>query len=82
MEPFQGLGIGTRLIQSAEELARSHQYRQIQLAVERGNNGARRLYERLGFQAFTQRVDAWSYTDHHGQVHWVQEDVFVLRKLL
>lgn len=82
MEPFQGLGIGTRLLQSAEELARSHRYRQIQLAVERSNSRARRLYERLGFQAFTQRVDAWSYTDQHGQIHWVQEDVFVLRKLL
>jgi ribosomal protein S18 acetylase RimI-like enzyme len=82
MEPFQGMGVGTRLVQSAEELARSHHYHHIQLAVERSNTGARRLYERLGFQIFTQRVDAWSYTDHHGQVHWVQEDVFVLRKQL
>jgi ribosomal protein S18 acetylase RimI-like enzyme len=82
MEPFQNFGIGTRLIQSAEELARSYQYRQIQLAVERNNVGAQRLYDRIGFQAFTQRVDTWSYTDHLGQVHWVQEDVFVMRKLL
>ncbi len=82
MEPFQSLGVGTHLIQSAEALARSHQYSQIQLAVERSNTGARRLYERLGFQAFTQRVDAWSYTDHHGQIHWVEEDVFVMRKSL
>ena len=82
MEPLQGLGIGTHLIQSAEALAISHGYRQIQLAVERSNVGARRLYERLGFQVYTQRVDAWSYTDHHGQTHWVQEDVFVMRKPL
>src|SRR3712207_4978504 len=59
MEPLQGLGIGTRLIASAEALARGHYYRQIQLAVEKTNIGARRLYERLGYQVFSQRVDVW-----------------------
>ena len=82
MEPLQGLGVGTRLIESAEALARSHGYRQIHLAVEKNNAGARRLYERLGFRIFSQRVDTWSYTDHHGQVHWVQEDVYGMRKAL
>ena len=82
MEPFQGLGVGTHLIQSAEALARSHQYDQIHLAVERNNTRARGLYERLGFRTFSQRVDAWSYTDQHGQIHWVEEDVFVMRKSL
>jgi ribosomal protein S18 acetylase RimI-like enzyme len=82
MEPLQGLGIGTRLIESAELLAQSHAYRQIHLAVERNNTGARRLYERLGFRIFSQRVDTWSYTDHHGRVNWVQEDVYGMRKTL
>lgn len=82
MEPLQGLGIGTRLIESAELLARSHSYRHMQLAVEKTNAQARRLYERLGFRAFSQRVDMWSYTDHHGQTHWVQEDVYGMRKTL
>ena len=82
MEPLQGLGLGTRLIASAEALARSHYYRQIQLAVEKTNTGARRLYERLGYQVFSQRVDVWSYTDHLAQTHWVQEDVYGMRKML
>jgi ribosomal protein S18 acetylase RimI-like enzyme len=82
MEPLQGLGLGTRLIQSVELLARSHSYRQIQLAVEKTNTGARQLYERLGFHVFSQRVDIWSYTDHLGETHWVQEDVYGMRKLL
>jgi ribosomal protein S18 acetylase RimI-like enzyme len=81
MEPLQGLGLGTRLIGSAETLARSHGYRQVHLAVERSNTGACRLYERLGFRIFNQRVDAWSYVDHHGQTHWVQEDVYGMRKI-
>ena len=82
MAPLQGLGLGTRLIASAEAVAKSHGYRHIHLAVEKGNEQARRLYERLGFTIFSQRVDAWSYTDHHGQTHWVQEDVYGMRKVI
>ena len=82
MEPLQGLGVGSRLMTSAETLARSYGYRQIQLAVEKTNAAARRLYERLGFRVFSQRVDVWSYTDHHGETHWVQEDVYGMRKTL
>ncbi len=82
MEPLQGTGIGTHLIASAEALARGHSYRQIQLAVEKTNTRARRLYERLGYRIFSQRVDVWSYTDQHGETHWVQEDVYGMRKML
>ena len=82
MEPFRGLGIGTRLIESVEALARSHGFRQIHLAVEKSNPRARQLYERLGFRAFCDRVDVWSYTDHVGHTHWVQEDVYGMRKML
>jgi len=81
-ELFQGLGIGSQLIKVGENVARAHGFRQIQLAVEKRNTGARRLYERLGFEIFTQRVDVWSYIDHHGQTHWVHEDVYGMRKLL
>ena len=82
LQPFQSLGIGSRLITVGESVARGHGFRQIHLAVEKKNIGARRLYERLGFEIFTQRVDVWSYVDHHGQTHWVHEDVYGMRKLL
>lgn len=82
MEPFQGLGIGTALIDTAQQIARAKGYRVIQLAVERTNASARRLYERQGFRIFTQRVDHWSFTDHNGNIQWVQEDVFGMEKEL
>jgi ribosomal protein S18 acetylase RimI-like enzyme len=82
MEPFQNLGIGARLVRAAEQAARSHGFRQIHLAVEKRNSGARRLYERLGFEIFVERVDIWSYVDHLGQTQWVHEDVFGMRKVL
>jgi ribosomal protein S18 acetylase RimI-like enzyme len=82
MEPFQSFGVGTQLIKVAEATARVHGFRQIHLAVEKKNTSARRLYERVGFEIFTQRVDVWSYVDHLGQTHWVHEDVYGMRKLL
>lgn len=82
MEPLRGSGIGTALINTANDLARQYGYGQIQLAVEKVNRAARRLYERHGYQVFSQRVDVWSYTDQHGIVHWVQEDVFGMQAWL
>lgn len=82
MEPFQKLGIGSRLLHVGDEVARAHGFHNIQLAVERSNAGARRLYERAGYEIFTQRVDVWSYVDHENKTHWVQEDVYGMRKLL
>lgn len=80
--PFQGLGIGSELIRIGDQTARAHGFRQIQLAVEKTNTGARRLYERMGYEIWTQRVDVWSYVDHHNHMHWVHEDVYGMRKML
>lgn len=79
-EPFQGLGVGTQLIGVGEQAARAHGFRLLQLAVEKTNTRARALYERLGFEIYTQRVDVWSYVDHMSQTHWVHEDVWGMRK--
>jgi ribosomal protein S18 acetylase RimI-like enzyme len=82
LEPLRGLGIGTELLKLGDRVAREHGFDQIQLAVEKSNTQARRLYERHGYHIFTERVDVWSYIDHHGKTHWVQEDVYGMRKLL
>jgi ribosomal protein S18 acetylase RimI-like enzyme len=80
MEPLRGLGIGTALLRTGDLVAREHGFRQIQLAVEKSNTAARRLYERFGYDIWTQRVDVWSYVDHQDQTHWVHEDVYGMRK--
>ncbi len=82
LEPFRGLGIGTELLNIGDRVACEHGFDQIQLAVEKSNTRARRLYERHGYHIFTERVDVWSYVDQYGQTHWVQEDVYGMRKLL
>lgn len=82
MDPLRGLGIGTALLHIGDRIAREHGYGQIQLAVEKSNVAARRLYERVGYEIFTQRVDVWSYVDQYEQTQWVHEDVYGMRKWL
>ena len=47
---FQGRGIGSRLMQQAEKICRSHGLKKCSLLVSPHNNGAQRLYERLGYR--------------------------------
>ncbi len=63
-----GLGLGGRLLEAAEEMARAHGCERLRLEV-RGDNGAGiRLYERRGYTRFAIRPDyyedgmeAWRY---------------------
>ncbi|MFJ7733293.1 GNAT family N-acetyltransferase [Lysinibacillus sp. NPDC097231] len=60
----RGKGIGTLLLQFAEELTKQHGYRKLSLNVETQKEDARRLYERLGFVI----TEPWSIIDepfHH-----------------
>ena len=49
-EDLRGRGIGTRLAQAAEELARARGYAAISIGTSVANEGALRLYRRLGFR--------------------------------
>ncbi len=49
-EGARGQGIGSQLLQSSENLARSLSRRRLSLHVLRRNTGAERLYERFGFR--------------------------------
>jgi len=46
---YRGMGIGSRLLDRAEEKCRSHELNKLSLIVFDENIGARRLYERSGF---------------------------------
>jgi ribosomal protein S18 acetylase RimI-like enzyme len=50
-DELRGRGIGTALMHAAEELVCSRGFRAIVLGVEDSNPHARRLYERLGYEA-------------------------------
>lgn len=49
--PLHGTGIGGHLMAAAERLLRERGVRRAELGVERGNEAARRFYERRGWRA-------------------------------
>jgi GNAT superfamily N-acetyltransferase len=49
-EELRGRGIGTRLARAAEELAHARGYAAISIGTSVANDGALRLYRRLGFR--------------------------------
>jgi ribosomal protein S18 acetylase RimI-like enzyme len=79
---LQRLGIGTALIHAAEEIARTRGFAIAEIEVDKGNDGARSLYERLGYTVADERQGRWSYLDGRGETVVVEDDDWVLRKRL
>ncbi|GAA2248925.1 GNAT family N-acetyltransferase [Streptomyces amakusaensis] len=65
---LQSCGLGTILVRAAEERIRSRGLRRAELAVEEANPRARALYERLGYEAYGSRPDAWDVTAPDGSL--------------
>ncbi|MBI2780684.1 MAG: GNAT family N-acetyltransferase [Chloroflexi bacterium] len=53
----RGQGVGTALMLAAEEWARAHGADRMDLGVDAANEGAKRLYERLGYEVHGHRMD-------------------------
>ena len=77
-------GIGTAIIGAAEVVAADWSRPLIGLAVEHGNSGARRLYERLGYQKCAEVIDTWTEQDADGNVVRTHEDAceYLVKSLL
>ena len=82
MEMFRGHGIGTLLLQEAENIILDRGFEWSTIAVAKENHSARRLYERLGYQTFAEDSGQWSYLDHKGIVRHVNEPCWLLEKHL
>jgi ribosomal protein S18 acetylase RimI-like enzyme len=81
MDAFQGQGIGSQLLELCESIVRAHHHPRVSLAVALENEGARRLYERLGYRVTgTPYEDKWSYTDANENPVHVSERVTDMMK--
>jgi ribosomal protein S18 acetylase RimI-like enzyme len=78
--PLQGLGIGSRLMQAAEEEIARRGFRWSQLGVEKTNAAAHRLYERLGYVAFGEEDEVWPEPAADGRLIPVTHPCWLLRK--
>ena len=79
---LQGLGIGSRLIAAAEHELVKRDRRWSVIGVERDDDGACRLYERLGYQRLQPVYEEYEYTTPEGIRHRVPVDQWLYGKAL
>jgi ribosomal protein S18 acetylase RimI-like enzyme len=73
-------GLGTQLMHHAEADLRRRGFRQVALNVARDNEGALRLYQRLGYRTLHPISGYWSFIDHLGQERQLHEPGWRLAK--
>ena len=81
-EALQSCGIGTLLIQAAEQRIRARRLRRAELAVEESNPRARALYERLGYAAYGRKPEAWDEQAEDGSIRRYETMCTLMRKEL
>lgn len=79
---LQSCGIGTLLIEAAEQRIRARGLHRAELAVEECNQRARALYERLGYAAYGRQPEAWNEQTDDGSVRRYETVCTLMRKQL
>lgn len=82
VDELQRLGLATRLIGAAEDRIRVRRHQWAIVGVEDNNPGARRLYERLGYESYDRWTDSWEAEDDDGNVYLYEGQGLLLRKSL
>ncbi len=78
----QGRGVGRKLVRAAEELLVRIGRREARIAVLKGNDRARQLYERLGYRHLFDGVDRFTYRTPDGRCIDATADLSFLWKPL
>ncbi len=79
---FQRRGLGTMLMDAAEERLRQRGMDTASIGVEKDNRDARSLYERQGYRIIAEDPGCWSYIDHLGRRQEVSEPAWLMEKKL
>ncbi|MGH2522342.1 MAG: GNAT family N-acetyltransferase [Anaerolineales bacterium] len=79
---WQGQGIGTRLISAAEKELHARGFTTAVIAAGKSNEGAFKLYQRLGYRVFAEDPGVWYFTDVNGVRQNVEEPCWVMEKSL
>ena len=80
--PWQGQGLGTRLVAAAEEALLSLGFSVAVIAAGKDNPRAHQLYERLGYRTFADDPGVWYFTDVNGVRQTMEEPCWVMEKRL
>ncbi len=81
LEPFQRLGIGQRLLAVGESVAESTGCETVEIGVEKTNEGAARLYRRLGFEHVGDQVTEETYATPDGPMRHVYDQLIFRKRL-
>jgi ribosomal protein S18 acetylase RimI-like enzyme len=79
---FARRGIGSAVVNRAEQIAEEYGRSFSEIEVEKTNEAALRLYERLGYSLFGERANRWIADLPDGRQVEVVDDCWVLRKPL
>ncbi|MBI3944612.1 MAG: GNAT family N-acetyltransferase [Armatimonadetes bacterium] len=83
MEPFRDQGIGTALMRASERLCREQGFTTVSIGVNPANAAARRLYERLGYEAIGDPYESeWFLIDRRGRRRRMGETVQTMMRRL
>lgn len=77
---LQSCGVGTVLIEAAEQRIRNRGLPRAELGVEEDNVRARALYERLGYRAYDRRPDSWDEQGPDGTLRRHETMCTMMRK--
>jgi ribosomal protein S18 acetylase RimI-like enzyme len=79
---LQSCGIGSLLIQAAEQRILARGLHRAELGVEEINPRARALYERLGYLGYGRALESWDEQAHDGAIFRYQTMCTLMRKEL
>jgi ribosomal protein S18 acetylase RimI-like enzyme len=81
-DDYRNQGLGSMMMDFVEADLIERGFNIISLNVSQDNEGARRLYERLGYSVIAPDPGRWSYIDDKGQIRHVQEPAWRMQKKL
>ncbi len=83
IEPLRSLGIGRNILASTEEILKTLGFPNSELAVEKTNHPAQRLYLRQGYQISGDIQESWEEVNTFtGQTNPYSEDCWLMSKKL
>lgn len=77
---YRNKGVGTHLMEFVHDDLRQRGFKFVTLNVAKDNPNAIRLYRRLGYKVISSHAGKWSYTDHEGVTHHVDEPAWRMMK--
>ncbi len=80
--PWQGQGLGTRLLAAAEEALLALGFGVAVIAAGKDNPRAYQLYQRLGYRPFAEDPGVWYFVDVNGMRQTMEEPCWVMEKNL